>query len=248
MSTIQIERRFPSERVQQRGFGFTLIELLVVTAVIAVLVAMLLPALRSAKEASRSSKCLSNLHQIGLALAMYVQENRDSFPGWYVYEYGGAGGTNVIAAPSWPTYLTRAVPNLYQGGASYDQNVFHCPTIAKTLNVYNINQLTVWTWPTVYTANINLLGNCGADAPCPIKITAVSKPPETVFCADSRLDNLHLGIWEPALVYPDELDPDPAVNPGSRGVGHVHNGNGNVLYVDGHAAGFPKRVPGTTYP
>jgi len=225
--------------------GFTLIELLVVVAIIAILAAMLLPALQKAQEASRSSRCLHNLHQIGVALAMYVQENRDWFPCWYAYEYDGNG--NLIAAPSWVTYLTRAVPNMY-GSTRYEQNVFHCPTIAKTLNVYNISTLTVWTWPTVYTANINLLGNCGAPTPCPIKITSVTNPNDTVFCADSRLDNLYQHIWEPALVYPVELDPDPVVNPGSRGIGHVHNGNGNVLYVSGHAASFPKKVPGTTYP
>jgi prepilin-type N-terminal cleavage/methylation domain-containing protein/prepilin-type processing-associated H-X9-DG protein len=230
----------------KRSSAFTLIELLVVVAIIAILAAMLLPALRNAQEASRSSRCLHNLHQIGLALTMYTQENRDWFPCWYAYEYA-ADGVTLIAAPSWVTYLTRAAPNIY-GSAHYEQNVFHCPTIAKTLNVYNISQLTVWTWPTVYTANINLLGNCGAPTPCPIKVTAVRNPIETVFCADSRLDWLSLGVWEPALVYPSELDPDPVVNPGSRGVGHVHNGSGNVLYVDGHAAGFPKKVPGTTYP
>lgn len=60
------------------GSGFTLIELLVVIAVIAVLVALLLPALSTAKEQARSASCKNHLHQIGLALQMYVQER-----GWY---------------------------------------------------------------------------------------------------------------------------------------------------------------------
>ena len=60
--------------------GFTLIELLVVIAIIGVLASLLLPALGRAKRNARSVACLSNLHQIGLALDLYVQENSDRLP------------------------------------------------------------------------------------------------------------------------------------------------------------------------
>ncbi len=62
------------------GRGFTLIELLVVISIIALLVGLLLPALSWARESAQKTACLSNLHQIGLSLRSYCDDNNGDLP------------------------------------------------------------------------------------------------------------------------------------------------------------------------
>src|SRR5262245_16554003 len=63
-----------------RRSAFTLVELLVVIAIIGVLIGLLLPAVQSARESARTTACANNLHQIGLALALFTNDHGGEFP------------------------------------------------------------------------------------------------------------------------------------------------------------------------
>src|SRR5437868_8976987 len=100
--------------------GFTLIELLVVIAIIAILAAMILPALSRAKAKGQRTVCLNNLRQIGLFMQLYTEDNNEYFPA-----HRNQGMSTADHTPSLTNWWGTTIVN-YGNGRS---NLFHDPAV-----------------------------------------------------------------------------------------------------------------------
>ena len=128
--------------------AFTLIELLVVMAIIGVLAALLLPTLGRSKETARAVTCMSNLHQIGVALELYIQENNNRLPVMEDVSPSSPSpaipGPNTVLAPQLGNVAVLACPSDNQGlyqqtGSSYSWNNLLNGQVADHLQVMGMN-------------------------------------------------------------------------------------------------------------
>ncbi|MGO8701284.1 MAG: prepilin-type N-terminal cleavage/methylation domain-containing protein [Limisphaerales bacterium] len=128
----------------ERKTGFTLIELLVVMAIIAILAAMLLPALAKSKAQAQSIVCKNHLHEMAIALEMYT-EDATAYP-CYGYSYYAAS-TFTWGTVHWPNALLP----YYKLG--WDNPVYHCPAYNGAISI-----VTNFSAPPLGSYSYNVLG------------------------------------------------------------------------------------------
>ncbi|HSU55508.1 MAG TPA: prepilin-type N-terminal cleavage/methylation domain-containing protein [Candidatus Dormibacteraeota bacterium] len=221
-----------------RFSAFTLIELLVVIAIIAILAAMLLPSLARAKEAAKRTQCLNNLHEMGVALILYADDNngyaaRANAPHfWYVL----APNLGVQTTNQFTRIKLLACP-------SYPDPDPHWPN-QHELICYVVNG---WTFSSA-------TDQTGTELSGMVKMSVIQRPVDTAYLAD-REDGTDYGpitvtdpttysdyydVWKPGhLPYLSNGTESPRNGLGNsaRRVALNRHGRGSdLLYFDTHAA------------
>jgi prepilin-type N-terminal cleavage/methylation domain-containing protein/prepilin-type processing-associated H-X9-DG protein len=198
------------EQTQVRGF--TLIELLVVIAIIAILAALLLPALARAKESARATQCLSNQRQLGLAVRLYTEDYTEEFPRSQhsAFVHGVLPWERSVAPYLGASTITWT--NLLRG-------IYHCPTDPR---------------PTPWSYGMNVYFELGAEDDYFGKpqtwrrVGQIPRPTATIIFAEnsSAADHIMPHYWiAPA---------DAADLAATR-----HRDRANYIFADGHAALHP---------
>jgi len=245
--------------VPRRRAGFTLIELLVVIAIIAILAAMLLPALTGAKEQSLGIKCMSNMRQMCLGWRMYAQDNRE-----YVVLSSADTGKDPLNNYAWTQQEEDFSDNAYNYDPSVDITVgplypyidsymvYRCPSDTSFIN-HNTGSGIVQL-PRVRTVSMNFFwggfGGVGAtdaagvgawakDYPVYMKTTdliAIQSPgpADTWVFLDERQDCINWGNYLTDMA--GDSPSEPALYEFQQDMpGMYHNRSAGFAFADGHA-------------
>jgi prepilin-type N-terminal cleavage/methylation domain-containing protein/prepilin-type processing-associated H-X9-DG protein len=228
------------------GVGFTLIELLVVIAVIALLVAILLPALAGARKISRAAVCMSNTRQIGTALVMYANQYKEWIP-----REGTLGLTPQTerARLPWCVALRPFLDENASPAQDLNDQFANAPYYrdpARTPDNHKVHYVANG-FAFIAPGVIDLRGRFNSDLRRgPMRLTRISFPAKTVYMTDfgddpnNSLYNLWItygntdmsigqfyDIWDPLHIVLD--------SPTARIAHRRHGAGANATYLDGHA-------------
>lgn len=194
----------------KRKQNFTLIELLVVIAIIAILAAMLLPALNKARGKARSIQCLVQLKQIGIGVINYI----DIYSGFIPCSRSNGSTTNNYEA-----YMAQLAPLMNLSATNnykWGNNIFKCPSDTDPRNELG--------WYTSYGCNLYVFFYASASTPgSPYKVNSIVRPSELRGIMDTA-DSLTI----------DPCTTTPWYSPSLMGAELRHGTSVNILFMDGH--------------